>query len=96
MRQVLSDQRLRSHACLVETLEATGKNAPASVELYALGRQAKTHVIVQQLCEVRRYPVTIKDSVLAGCTELMYRRMPSRPLLVRRASPALPDGKTVR
>ena len=53
MRQVLSDQRLRSHASLVETLEVTGKNAPALVELYVLGRQAKTHVIVQQLCEVR-------------------------------------------
>ena len=52
MRQVKSEQRLRSHPCLVETLEVTGKDAPASVELYTLGRQAKFHVIVQQLCEV--------------------------------------------
>jgi hypothetical protein len=52
MRQVLSDQRLRSHPCLVATYDVTGKNAPAAVELYALGRQAKGHIIVQQLCEV--------------------------------------------
>jgi hypothetical protein len=57
MREVLSDQRLRPHhPCLVETLEVTGKGAPASVELYALGRQAKFHVIVQQLCEVTPRP----------------------------------------
>ncbi len=53
MRQVLSDQRLRSHPCLVATYDVTGKNAAAVVELYALGRQAKSHIIVQQLCEVR-------------------------------------------
>jgi len=53
MRQVVSDQRLRSHPCLVATYDVTGKNAAAAVELYALGRQAKSHIIVQQLCEVR-------------------------------------------
>jgi hypothetical protein len=55
MRQVLSDQRLRSHPCLVATYDVTGKNAPAAVELYALGRhwQTKSHIIaVQQLCGV--------------------------------------------
>ena len=35
------------------TYDVTGKNAAAVVELYALGRQAKSHIIVQQLCEVR-------------------------------------------
>jgi hypothetical protein len=55
MRQVLSDQRLRSHPCLVATYDVTaaGKDAAAAVELYALGRQTRIHIIVQQLCEVQ-------------------------------------------
>ena len=69
MRQVKSEQRLRSHPCLVETLEVTGKDAPASVELYTLGRQAKFHVIVQQLCEVSpcRGQYIVQPHTLCAC-----------------------------
>lgn len=97
MRQVKSEQRLRSHPCLVETLEVTGKDAPASVELYTLGRQAKFHVIVQQLCEVSpcRGQYIVQPHTLCACATVACtgrRPVPvhlDAPAFLRAASQAL-------